>query len=380
MFDSQTTPLKHLAAAVDEVTSEDLDRVFDDQAETGVVVIHRLITELEAEWLCRVGDVERRGTYENQGYTSLAAWLAERCRITFGRAKHTVGIARALGEMPQTRAAFENGDLDLTVVRQLVNVRAGREEVFADHEQTLVDTVGAVAAGEINTVLGYWKQAADYETAVADAEQLYERRRLHLSETFSGMWRLDADLDPESGQIIATALRALTEPDARNGDQRRAEQRRADAMVEICRDFLDHGDTTVTGGETPHVSVVVDLDKLTGDQGRSEYDSGTVLTRGDVLRILCDAGISRIVTVGRSEVLDVGRRTRTVSPAQRRALVIRDGGCSWSGCDRPPRWCDAHHVEHWANGGPTTLDNLTLLCRRHHRMAHQDERSPPEDG
>jgi len=224
MFDSQTTPLKHLAAAVDEVTSEDLDRVFDDQAETGVVVIHRLITELEAEWLCRVGDVERRDTYENQGYTSLAAWLAERCRITFGRAKHTVGIARALGEMPQTRAAFENGDLDLTVVRQLVNVRAGREEVFADHEQTLVDTVGAVAAGEINTVLGYWKQAADYETAVADAEQLYERRRLHLSETFSGMWRLDADLDPESGQIIATALRALTEPDARNGDQRRPEQ------------------------------------------------------------------------------------------------------------------------------------------------------------
>ena len=375
--DSSTTPLKHLAAAVDEIKGEDLGRVFDDQAETGVVLMRRLITELEAEWLRRVGDIEERAMFENQGYTSLAAWLAERCRLSFGRAKHTVGVARALADMPHTRAAFSNGDVDVQLVRQLVKVRSGREDIFAGHEEGLIEAVTRVTPDEVKTLLAYWQQAADYEAAVADAEVLYERRRLHLSETIGGMWRLDADLDPEAGQIIATALRAITEPDARNGDQRSSQQRRADALTDICRDFLDHGDTPVVGGENPHVTVIVDLDKLTGGHGRSEYDNGTVLTREDTLRLLCDSGISRIVTAGPAEVLEVGRRTRTVTAAQRRALVIRDGGCSWEGCDRPPRWCDAHHRHHWANGGETNLDNLTLLCRRHHRLAHQAERSPP---
>lgn len=123
MFDAETTQLKHLAAAIDEVQNEDLARIFDDQAETGVVVMRRLFTELEAEWLRRLGDVEDRATFEAQGYTSLGSWLADRCR----------------------------------------------------------------------------------------------------------MWRLDADLDPESGQIIATALRALVEPQGRNGDERSSEQRRVDA-------------------------------------------------------------------------------------------------------------------------------------------------------
>jgi hypothetical protein len=69
--------------------------------------------------------------------------------------------------------------------------------------------------------------------------------------------------------------------------------------------------------------------------------------------------------------LDVGRRTRTVPPAIRTALVVRDRGCAFPGCDRPPSWTDAHHLEHWADGGPTALDNLVLLCRRHHRAVHE---------
>ena len=81
----------------------------------------------------------------------------------------------------------------------------------------------------------------------------------------------------------------------------------------------------------------------------------------------------RVVTNGRSEILDLGRKTRVVTTAQRRALVLRDGGCAFPGCDRPPEWCDAHHIIHWLDRGPTDLDNLVLLCRRHHRLIHRPD-------
>ena len=88
--------------------------------------------------------------------------------------------------------------------------------------------------------------------------------------------------------------------------------------------------------------------------------------------------MTRVLTDGPSQPLDVGRRTRTIPPAIRRALVVRDGGCRAGGCDRPPAWTDAHHLRHWADGGPTTLDNLVLLCRRHHRLVHEGALPPPD--
>jgi HNH endonuclease/Domain of unknown function (DUF222) len=87
-------------------------------------------------------------------------------------------------------------------------------------------------------------------------------------------------------------------------------------------------------------------------------------------RIACDASVMRVVMAGESEPLDVGRRTAVISPALRRAVIARDRRCRFPGCDRPPAWCDAHHVQHWADGGTTSLDNLLLICRRHHRMLH----------
>jgi hypothetical protein len=118
--------------------------------------------------------------------------------------------------------------------------------------------------------------------------------------------------------------------------------------------------------------VTVSLDVL---QGRSaepcELEDGTVISPETARRIACDAGVSRVITKGESEVLDLGRSTRVVPPALRRALALRDKGCTHPGCERPHHWCDAHHVVHWADGGETSLENLVLLCRRHHRVAHE---------
>jgi hypothetical protein len=103
----------------------------------------------------------------------------------------------------------------------------------------------------------------------------------------------------------------------------------------------------------------------------SEFDHVGPIATAVVRRLVCDASIMRVVMAGPSEPLDVGRRTAVIPPAMRRAVIVRDRHCRFQGCDRPHTWCDAHHGVHWADGGPTALPNLLLLCRRHHRMVHE---------
>jgi hypothetical protein len=125
---------------------------------------------------------------------------------------------------------------------------------------------------------------------------------------------------------------------------------------------------------------------------RHELEHVGPVPRWTVERLACDCSVGRVLMRGESEVLDLGRRVRLVSKAQRRALVHRDRHCAFPGCRRPPRWCDAHHLVPWLQGGPTDLDNLVLLCRRHHVLCHEGgwaltrlpdatlEATPPETG
>ncbi len=370
MFDSHLESIKDLHEATGRLTSQDLDRLFDDQLEHSVIEMQRLRIRLDAEWHRLVAELDTRKSFLLHGYGSMAAWLGDKCRLAWGRAKHSVVVARALVHMPFTSEAFATGDVDLVAVRQLVKARSRNQEMFKRDEKTLVENGKDLSPRNFSTAIDYWMGAADAEAAAVDAEERFARRRLHISPLFD-MIRVDGELDPESGATVKTAIAA--EVDAANrstDDPRTTAQKRVDALVNICLHYLDTADTPQTGGEKPHISLVVDIERLTTGEGRSEFDDGTVMTSRDALRIVCDSSISRIVTSGPSEVLDVGRRTRTVSPALRRALVIRDEGCTWDGCGMPARFCDAHHIIHWARGGDTNLKNLCLLCRRHHRIAH----------
>jgi len=370
--------MKALREATDELTSQDPDRLFDDQIEHTVVELRRQLTRLESVWLSHVGELESRHTFLHEGYTSLAAWIADRCGLAWGRAKHAIGVARSLAEMPVTAGAFSAGDLDVVAVRLLVKARSRNEELFARDEEILVGAAKGLTPRDFSKAVAYWVDAADAEAAAADAEELYERRRLHLSATFQDVVVVDGELDPESGQVVTTAVEALVDAANRDSsDTRSAAQRRCDALVDICRHYLDYADTPQTGGEKPHVSLVIDLERVLNGQGRSEYDDGTVTTRETALRLLCDCSISRIITNGPSEVLDVGRRTRTVSAAQRRALAVMYPTCRWPGCDRRFKWCDIHHEVPWVEGGRTDLGDLGPYCRPHHICKHQGGRAPP---
>jgi hypothetical protein len=149
-------------------------------------------------------------------------------------------------------------------------------------------------------------------------------------------------------------------------------QRRADALIEICRLALAEGQLPDNGGDRPQITVTIAYDPLRRSLGTGTLDNGEPLSAATARRLACDARILPIILNGDSQILDAGRTRRTATGPLRRALNTRDKGCAFPGCDRPPRWCDAHHIISWTDGGPTDLNNLVLLCGYHHRLIHDD--------
>ncbi|MGH8910448.1 MAG: DUF222 domain-containing protein [Egibacteraceae bacterium] len=192
-------------------------------------------------------------------------------------------------------------------------------------------------------------------------------RRLNVTRTGDDGALLEAKLDKVGAETVLTALAPLAVPPGED-DARTAEQRRADALVEFARRSLNHGDLPDTGGVRPHMTVIVDLPTLLGQPGApaARLDRLGAISGETARRLACDAAISRVIVNGPSQILDAGRATRTVTPAQRRALVVRDKGCV--GCQAPPAWCEAHRPRQpppparpkRAVGGPTDLRNLIL--------------------
>jgi hypothetical protein len=287
-----------------------------------------------------------------------------------------------LEEMPVTREALEAGDISFSGVKVLVATREVDPEAFARSEETLVGAARIHSVSDLGRVAAYWRQAVEHEHAAEGEEKRREQRRLHASVSLLGMVRVDGNLDPETGEALLTALGAVLDAEARSGggDARTPAQRRADALGEVCHQWLDGAGRPTVAGERPHVTVTVGAEALGASP--SELDHVGPVSPETTRRIACDASVMRVVMSGRSEPLDVGRRTPVVPPAMRRAVIVRDRHCRFPGCDRPHSWCDAHHVVHWADGGDTAVPNLVLLCRRHHRMVHDrgDFRSEMLDG
>lgn len=377
-----------LRSVVEEFRSAALHDLPDALIEEDFEELHRAVELLEAERLRRLAEIDRRRLFERDGHLSAAAWLATRFKVAWGTAREHVRIARGLEEMPATRRALDEGELSMSAVRVLVGARDTDPSAFERSEGTLVEAARIHSLNDLKRVASYWRQAVEREQALEGEEKLRERRRLHASVSLLGMVRVDGDLDPETGETLLTALGAVLDAEARSrgeGDDRTPAQRRADALAEICRQWLDRSDRPTVAGERPHLTVTVGAEALAGaperpggpvvDRGgapepTSELDHVGPVSPEAARRIACDASVMRVVMSGRSEPLDVGRKTPVVSPAMRRAVIVRDRDCRFPGCDRPHPWCDAHHVVHWADGGPTAVQNLLLLCRRHHRMVH----------
>jgi hypothetical protein len=373
-----------LRSIVEELRAASLPELPDALIEEDFEELHRAVELLEAERLRRLAEIDRRRLYARDGHLSAAAWLAATYKVAWGTAREQVRMARSLEEMPVARDALARGDLSMSGLRVLVTAREADHDAFRRSEEQLVEAARIHSANDLQRVAAYWRQAVEREHAIEGEEKLREQRRLHASVSLLGMVRVDGTLDPETGETLLTALGAMMDADARNGseDDRTPAQRRADALGEVCRQWLDGSHRPTVAGERPHVTVTVGADVLRGGAGsvsaegaapqaKSELDHVGPVSRETVRRLACDASVMRVVMNGRSEPLDVGRRTAVVPPAMRRAVIVRDRHCRFPGCDRPHTWCDAHHVKHWADGGATAVNNLVLLCRRHHRKVHE---------
>jgi hypothetical protein len=409
--------IQALTAGVRGLAREDLAGRDESALGAELVEMRRLADALEAEWLRRLRAFDARGGAEGFGAVSTAGWLRAACRLSPGVARARVRLARRLPDLPATQVAFAAGEITAeharlvaTAVEELADALGPDPAAPADGEPPAADGAGAdettpadgvgaaaapVAGGDSAGVVGaaeralvevarrtdplrlrreivHARHALAPEAVLAEAERGYARRWLSVSATFDGMVAVDGLLDAEGGAVLLAAVMPLAQP-AGPADARSAGQRRADALVELARRQLDAGSLPALGAERPHLTVVADLATLEARAGARAAETGW---RGPVCgeaarRIACDAAISRVITGPDSQPLDVGRRTRTTPPAIRTALHVRDGGCRFPGCDRPPAWTDAHHLQHWIDGGPTRLDNLVLLCRGHHRVVHE---------
>jgi 5-methylcytosine-specific restriction protein A len=176
-------------------------------------------------------------------------------------------------------------------------------------------------------------------------------------------------------EAIAAVIDATAKP-LTGDDDRSAAKRQAEALADVCGYVLDHGSRDLVpecGGQRPHVNVLVRLEDLENRARAACLDFGGVATPGTLRMLCCDAAVVPIVMDGAGQPLDVGRATRTIPDGLRRAVAARDRGCAHPGCDRPPSWCECHHIVPWEHGGETALSNLAMLCRAHHRQIHSME-------
>jgi hypothetical protein len=383
--------VSELRSTLDEFRVESVSELPDARIEEDFAELHRIGELVEIERLRRLGEIDRRGLFRRDGFLSTASWLSSRFRIAWGVAREHVRMARAIDRMPVLRSTVRTGDVPISAVRILAAAHEAEPGAFARAEERLVEAARVHPLAGLQRVVAVWRQVVEREHELDGADVVRDRRRLHASATLAGSVRVDGDLDPETGETLLTALRAVLDAEARSGaaDDRTPPQRRADALGEICRRFLDHGDRPAVAGERPHVTMTVAADALPADADTraevlrshdatmpafaavGELDHAGPVPKELARQLACDASVMRVVLSGGSEPLDVGRRTPVVPAGLRRAVTVRDRHCRFPGCDRPHSWCDAHHVLHWADGGPTALSNLVLLCRRHHGMVHR---------
>jgi 5-methylcytosine-specific restriction endonuclease McrA len=350
----------------------ELDRLGDEIAELSA---HR--DAATARLLDLIREFDARGGWGN-GFRSCAEWLSWRVGLAPGAAREKVRVARALGTLPQIARALASGEVSYSKVRELTRVAT------PETEERLLAVARAGTAAHVERIVRGWRRVDRQAEARENALQ-HPSRTLHVWQEEDGTVLLRARLTPEVGALVMRALEAARETlyeRARHVDpvwpndpaqvSPTIVQQRADALALLAETALHHGIDPGAPGERYQVVVHVESPVLADAEqsGQSVLEDGMRVPAGTSQRLACDA--SRVVMRHDEDgrIVEVGARTRTIPPALRRALHHRDRGCRFPGCGL--RFAEGHHVRHWAQGEPTTLSNLTLLCRRHHRAVHED--------
>ena len=350
-----------------EFEAEDLDALSREAIGEQLPELFALRNRLDAQIQRRLARFDKLQGYAADRALSAQAWLRWRCRLSPSEASERVKVAREMLRLDITCQALAEGSISYRHAALVARTACELGEKWESNaEDILVTAAKELDPGRLRYAVGHLKHYLMPDAALNDANENYERRSLHLSQTYDGMFKLDGQLDAEGGAALKTALEAVMTAPAYD-DRRSAAQRRADALVELARIQLDAGSLPESGGQKPHLVVSTTLETLSGagGAGPAELDSADLIPAETARRIACDCSLTLVVDG------EPRGTSRMVPGATRRALVARDKACRHETCDMPAAWCDAHHVRHWADGGSHELANLMLYCRRHHRMEHE---------
>ncbi|WP_430334767.1 DUF222 domain-containing protein [Rhodococcus sp. ACT016] len=358
--------------------------------------ISREIERLEALRVAAVAEIsERAVSFDTLGFRSVKLWLASNTLLEVPAAARILALGTALRHQPEIADAFNAGRISADHAALITKFcetppRGMPDEALGSCRKLLVDTATEPTATTMTIRTCISRLERIFESDDLPAGEDTDRNEFHASKTLNGRIAVKGDFDAVAGEMLLTALSSLTKPRTPidgPADTRTPARRRADAFTEILRHYLDSCAAPVEGGERPHLFLHVNARDLAhtetdhhkvGEDGQADlFGNNDIahlphmgpLTIGVARRLACDCHLTPIV-MDDGIPLNLGRTTRTVSKKQRRALIARDHGCAFPGCDAPPAHCEGHHVKHWADGGPTDLDNLVLLCRYHHRLLH----------
>ena len=406
------------------ISTDDFSIMDDDALAAAVSTLAAHIHAATYRLLVLIAELDRREVWAAQGALSCAHWLSWACGIDTHTAREKVRVARALGELPLLSDALAKGELGYSKVRALTRIAT------SGNETDLLNIGLHGTAQHVEKFVRLYRRAKRAEET-EQANSQHENRGLTFWHEDDGTVVLHGRFPPEMGARILGALDAAmaaheeeqpaagwddegaapedvprgtsgpgpaapgaaTVTDVRDradaGCRRDAEVfltdvprgtfirgpsrpvRRADALAWMAERVFESGDAPALSPDRHEIVVHVEAEVLSnGGAGRCEIEHRTAIAAETARRLCCDAGIVPVVDGPNGEPLNVGRRTRSIPPAVRRALSNRDRGCRFPGCPATQR-LHGHHVRHWADGGETSLDNLVLLCPTHHRLVHE---------
>ena len=360
----------------------------DSDVEALLLVHARLESVTAAIGHLIVRDADVRDLAGSVGMKSTRRWLATKLTLTPAEAKARVQTADMLSRKAKgTAAALLEGRVNSTQVRAIakglgqVESLASADE-FAEAEAFFLTEGIGLHAGHIARLADHLQETLDPD-GDEPKDKAQRSRGVTITDVGGGQYRIRGILTAECAALVKAATDPLAAPkpavrgpdgETREKDTRTPAQRTHDAIADVFRQYLRHGDTGTSHGVSPHLSVTATIAAYKGDSGHpfGRTATGQDLDQATLRRLACDAGMTPILLDALGIPLDVGRERRTVTPAIWKALVARDVGCIGEGCTRPASWCEAHHFPPWEEGGITSVDTCALVCSDEHYLAHHE--------
>jgi len=341
-----------------------------DELATEICTLAGHLNAANNRFLLLIAEYDRRNGWSDGATQSCAHWLNWKCGIGMGAAREKVRVAHALEKLPKIAAAMASGGLSYSKVREITRVAS------AETEDCLLMIAEHGTAQHVEKLVRSYRRCQEAEELSREARQ-QQNRAVTFRYDDDGSLVLNCRLPAEVGARVMKALDLAVEdlprdvPAGTSGQPVRFAARRADALALVAESFLAHGAIEAAGAERYQIVVHVAEETLRDRAaGCCAFEHGPSIPAETARRLSCDASVVTLVENDGGEPLNVGRKTRTISAPLRRVLNARDKGCRFPGCANT-RYMDAHHVEHWANGGETKPSNLVSLCRFHHRAVHE---------